>query len=203
MIDLSKLSEYLQLFKELSLEDAKFFFTLTRQRHLKAGELYVQAGEMHRKVAHVKSGLMRAYIIDENGEEATLFFRKEDQQVAPYDCIFADKPSRMFLEAFENTTLIEVDYDKLQEFMHRHPQYEKARKHFHQKLLMESFLRLENFILYPPLQRYQKFVKEQPDLAQRVPDKYLDQYFRYYPGLFKPHTQAHKTKGQKLTIVNF
>jgi hypothetical protein len=53
MIDLPKLNEYLQLFKELTLEDAKFFFTLTRQRHLKAGELYVQAGDMHRKVSHI------------------------------------------------------------------------------------------------------------------------------------------------------
>lgn len=196
MIDLPKLSEYLQLFKELTLEDAKFFFTLTRQRHLKAGELYVQAGEMHRKLAHIKAGLIRAYIIDDNGEEATIFFRKEEQQVAPYDCIFADKPSRMFLEAFENTTLIEIDYDRLQEFMYRHPQYEKARKHFQQKLLMESFLRIENFILYPPLQRYQRFLKDNPDLAQRIPDKYIAGILGITPGSLSRIRKRIKQKGK-------
>jgi CRP-like cAMP-binding protein len=196
MIDLPKLNEYLQLFKELTLEDAKFFFTLTRQRHLKAGELYVQAGDMHRKVSHIKSGLMRAYIIDENGEEATIFFRKEEHQIAPYDCIFANKPSRMFIEAFENTTLIEVDYDKLQDFMARHPQYEKARKHFHQKLLMESFLRIENFILHPPLPRYQRFVKDNPDLVQRVPDKYLASVLGITPGSLSRIRKRIKQKGK-------
>ncbi len=139
---------------------------------------------------------MRAYIIDENGEEATIFFRKEEHQIAPYDCIFADKPSRMFIEAFENTTLIEVDYDKLQDFMARHPQYEKARKHFHQKLLMESFMRIENFILYPPLQRYQRFVKDNPNLVQRVPDKYLASVLGITPGSLSRIRKRIKQKGK-------
>jgi CRP-like cAMP-binding protein len=195
MIDIAKINEYLQLFKEFSLDDAKFFFSLTRQRHLKAGELFVQAGEMHRKVAHIKSGLMRMYIINEDGEEVTLFFRKEDHQIAPYDCIFADKPSRMFIEAFEDTTLFEIDYDKLQEFMHRHPQYESARKHFNQKLLMDSFIRIENFILYPPLQRYLQFVKNNPDLVQRVPDKYIASVLGITPGSLSRIRKRIKQKG--------
>lgn len=182
MIDLPKLNEYLQLFKELTLDDAKFFFSLTRQRRLKPGEVYVQAGTMHKKVAHIKSGLMRAYMISESGEEITLFFRKEDRQIAPYDCIFGDKPSRIFIEAFEDTTIYEVDHDKLQDFMARHPRYEKARLHFHQKLLMETFTRLEDFIMLPPLQRYQSFVKQNPDLVQRVPDKYIASILGITPG---------------------
>ena len=182
MIDLPKLNEYLQLFKEFSLDDAKFFFSLTRQRKFKPGEIYVQAGVMHKKVAHIKSGLMRAYIINEDGEEVTMFFRKEDHQIAPYDCIFADKPSRMFIEAFEETTLYEIDHEKLQEFMVRHPQYEKARMHFHQKLLMECLTRLEDFIILPPLQRYQNFIKQNPDLVQRIPDKYIASVMGITPG---------------------
>lgn len=195
MIDIPRLNEYLQLFKEFSIDDAKFFFSLTRQRKLKSGELYVQAGEMHRKVAHIKSGLMRAYFINENGEEVTIFFRKEDHQIAPYDCIFANKPSRMFIEAFEDTTLYEVDYEKLQEFMARHPQYEKARLHFHQKLLMEAFLRLEKFILMPPLQRYLYFVKENPELVQRVPDKYIASILGITPGSLSRIRKRIKQKG--------
>lgn len=182
MIDLPKLNEYLQLFKEFTIDDAKFFFSLTRQRKFKPGEIYVQAGDMHKKVAHIKSGLMRAYIINEDGEEITMFFRKEDHQIAPYDCIFANKPSRMFIEAFEETTLYEIDHERLQEFMKRHPQYEKARMHFHQQLLMECFTRLEDFIILPPLQRYQNFIKQNPDLVQRIPDKYIASVMGITPG---------------------
>lgn len=195
MIDIAKINEYLQLFKELTVDDAKFFFSATRQRRLKPGEIYVHAGEMYKKVAHIKSGLMRVYVINEDGEEVTLFFRKEDHQIAPYDCIFADKPSRMFIEAFEDTTIFEIDHEKLQEFMARHPQYEKARLHFHQKLLMESFLRLEKFILLPPLQRYQHFVKENPDLAQRVPDKYIASILGITPGSLSRIRKRIKQKG--------
>lgn len=174
MIDLAKLNDYLRLFNGFTVEDAKFFFsTLTKQKALKAGEVYIYAGDLHRKMAYIRSGLMRAYMIKENGEEATLYFRKEDGQMASYDCVFDNKPSRMFIEAFEDTIILEVDYDRLQEFMDRHPQYEKARKFFMQRLLMESFTRLESFILFSPEERYLNFIKANKELEARVPDKYL------------------------------
>ncbi len=174
MIDLARLDDYIKLFKGFTIEDAKFFFsTLTKQKTLKAGEVYVHAGDLHRKLAYIRSGLMRAYMIKENGEEATLFFRKEDGHIASYDCVFENKPSRMFIEAFEDTVILEVDYDKLQEFMERHPHYEKARKFFLQRLMMESFLRVESFILFSPEERYQNFVHQNKELEARVPDKYL------------------------------
>jgi len=174
MIDLTKLKDYLMLFKGFTVEDAKFFFTtLTKQKSLKAGEVYVRAGNLHRKMAFIRSGLMRAYMVKENGEEATLFFRKEEGQMASYDCVFENKPSRMFIEAFEDTEILEVDYDKLQEFMERHPHYEKARKHFMQRLMMESFLRVETFILLSPEERYLHFIANNKDLEARVPDKYI------------------------------
>lgn len=174
MLEPAKLNNFLTLFKEFTIEDAKFFFsTMAKSKTLKAGDIYVQPGDMHRKVSHIKSGLIRAYMINESGAESTLFFRKEDQQIAPYDCIFNNTPARMYLEAFENTELFEVDYDRLQDFLERHPRYEKARKHFIQQLLMESFLRLESFVLLSPEERYLEFMGKNPMLLQRVPEKYI------------------------------
>jgi CRP-like cAMP-binding protein len=173
MIDMTRLREYLNLFAEFTLEDVQAVFSLTRKKTLKAGETLVNAGDMYRKLCYIKSGLMRAYIINSRGEESTLFFRAEDQHIAPYDCIFDNKPSRFFIEAFEDTVLHEIDYEVLQKFLERHPRYEKARKYFLQKLLMENLLRVESFILLPPKERYMQFVKENPQLVQRVPDKYL------------------------------
>lgn len=182
MIDLHKLAEYLSVFKELTMEDVKFFFTFTRQRHFLPGDKFVAPGEMQKKVAHIKHGLMRAYMVTEDGEEITLFFRKEDQQIAPYDCIFANTPSRMYIEAMEKTTVYEIDHEKLQAFLDRHPRFEKVRRHFHQKLLMETFKRMETFILLPPQQRYLTFVRDNPSLVQRVPDKYIASVLGITPG---------------------
>lgn len=174
MIDLAKLNDYLMLFKAFTVDDAKFFFsTLTKQKSLKAGEVYIYAGDLHRKLAYIRTGLMRAYMINDNGEEVTLFFRKEDGHMASYDCVLENKPSRMFIEAFEDTQILEVDYDKLQDFMDRHPRYEKARKFFMQRLLMESFNRLESFVLLSPEERYIKFAADNKELTERVPDKYI------------------------------
>lgn len=174
MIELYKLTEYLQLFKEFSMEDAKLFFSsLSKTKTLKAGEIYVAGGDMHRKLAHIKKGLVRAYMVDDEGNEKTLFFRKEDQQIAAYDCIFKSEPSRFYIEAFEETTVIEIDYDQLQSFMERHPQYEKARRHFIQNLLMETLTRIEGFVLLSNEERYLDFIARNPGLVQRVPEKYI------------------------------
>lgn len=174
MIELYKLTEYLQLFKEFSMEDVKLFFSaLARSKTLRAGEVYIAAGDTNRKLAHIKQGLVRAYMVNEEGVEKTLFFRKEDQQIAAYDCIFKNEPSRFYIEAFEETVIIELDYDQLQAFMERHPQYEKARRHFIQNLLMETLTRLEGFVLLSNEERYLDFISRNPGLVQRVPEKYI------------------------------
>ena len=51
---------------------------------LNEGEVFVKAGERTHKAAIVIQGMMRNYIVNDNGEEITVVFATEMQVIAPH-----------------------------------------------------------------------------------------------------------------------
>ena len=111
--------------------------------------------------------------INEKGEEITTMVRWEDQFFSSHDIILHNRPSRFYYQALEKTELLVIDYDLAQEIMKRNPKLEQGRKHFLLGMLKESIERVESFTLHSPEERYMEFIKEKPDIVNRVPDKYI------------------------------
>jgi len=173
MLDTEKLNYYFGIFKNLEMKDLSAIFNLVKIKKLKAGEILLQQGEHYKKISYIKKGLIRAYLIKNNGDEITTLIRWEDQFIASHDCILFDEPSRFMYQAIENTTLFEVDYDIAQNFIAKNPKLELGRIHFLRKMLGESILNNETFILLTPEERYLKFIKDKPNIMNRVPSKYI------------------------------
>ena len=173
MLDTEKLNYYFGIFKNLELKDLTAIFKLVKIKKLKAGEIFIKEGEYYKKISYIKKGLIRAFLIQENGDEITTLIRWEDQFISSHDSILFDQPSRFAYQAIENSTILEVDYDIAQNFMTKNPKLELGRIHFLKKMLGESILRVETFILLNPEERYLKLTKEKPDIINRVPSKYI------------------------------
>lgn len=173
MLDSNKISYYLQLFKELDLEDLFRLFSVAREKKLSIGEVYIPINANTRKLTYIKEGLIRAFHLKENGEEVTVLLRWEDQFFASYDTILFDKPSRFSYHAMEDTILLEADYDLFMEVLNKEPKFSKAKDFFLLNMLGDSMISLESFILLNPEERYLKLLQEKPNIIQRVPNKYL------------------------------
>lgn len=173
MLDTEKLNYYLGIFKNLEMKDLAAIFNLVKIKKLKAGEILIKQGEYYKKLSYIKKGLIRAYLIKNNGDEITTFIRWEDQFVTSHDSVLFDETSRFMYQAIENTILFEVDYDILQDFIAKNPKLELGRVHFLRKMYGESILTIETFILLTPEERYLKFIKDKPNIINRVPSKYI------------------------------
>ncbi|MCB0665188.1 MAG: Crp/Fnr family transcriptional regulator [Saprospiraceae bacterium] len=173
MISAEKLQLYFKIFRGLSLVDLQSIYHLVQKRQLAVGEIFIQTDSLQRKMAYIRKGLIRAYTINEKGDEITMMLRWEDQFVASPDAIIRDQPSRYQYEALEPTELLQIDYDGLQEVLKKNPSYEQVRRHFLLKMLGESLDKVESFILLNPEERYLEFINKKTDIVNRVPDKYI------------------------------
>lgn len=173
MIDADKIKFYLGLFKDLKLNDLMQLIGMAKTRHLAAGEIFIKQGALTSKLVYIKKGLIRGYTIKENGEEATIILRWEDQFTASHDNIILRRPSRFNYQAVEDTTILELDYDAAQQLFDKNPRFAEARNFFILNMLADSMARIEAFILLTPEERYQRLLKEKPDIVKRVPDKYI------------------------------
>ena len=173
MLTQDDINFYLTVFKELGLSDIIDLVKLAQTRKLKAGEIYIPEGSNTKKLAYIKSGLIRAYALKENGDEITMMIRWEKQFVASLDCVIFNKPSRYIYQALEDTVLMEVDYHQAQQIVDKSPKLSSQRQVFLLEMLGQAMDRIESFVLLSPEERYLKLVHEKPNIANRVADKHL------------------------------
>jgi len=148
-------------------------FAMTRQVKLDANGIYIREGDRERRLAFIEQGIMRAYMVKPNGDEATLFLRWENQFIASHETIIQRKPSRFIYRALEPTTLMEIDYDVLEDVLKTHPEYEPLRNFFLMRMLSESLAMIESFVTLSPEERYRNLLAERFNVVNRVPDKYI------------------------------
>ncbi len=166
----------LQLLSELTgllPADATPLFKMMRPVKLEAGEAYIREGDTSKRLAFIERGIVRAYSIKQNGEEATLFVRWDGQLIASHDTIIHQKPARFIYRAVEPTQLLEMDYDVLESVLREHPEYEPLRNHFLMHMLADTLHAIEAFVLLSPQERYEQLVANRPEIVNRVPDKYI------------------------------
>lgn len=173
MLNPEEINFYINQFKGLELTDVFELFKLSQTRKLAAGEVYIAEGSNYQKLAYIKKGLIRSYLLKENGDEITLMIRWENQFLASHDSIIHQRPSRFTYQALENTVLMEIDYHKAQPIIDHSSKLSKTRNNLLLQMLSDSMYRVENFILLSAEERYLKLVQEKPDIINRVPDKYL------------------------------
>ena len=148
-------------------------FAMTRQVKLDANATYIREGDRERRLAFIEQGIMRAYMVKPNGDEATLFLRWENQFIASHETIIQRRPSRFIYRALEPTTLMEIDYDVLEDVLKTHPEYEPLRNFFLMRMLSESLGMIESFVTLSPEERYRNLLAERFNIVNRVPDKYI------------------------------
>ena len=153
--------------------DTQPLFEMTSQVKLNANEAYIRVGDTQRRLAFIEKGIMRAYKIKDNGDEATLFLRWEGQFIASHDTIIHHQASRFIYRALEPVTLMQIDYDVLEDVLKTHPKYEPLRNFFLMQMLAESLKMMESFVTQSPEERYRNLLAERFDVVNRVPDKYI------------------------------
>jgi len=173
MLNTEDIHLYSSVFKALKPYDMVELARLAHTKKLKAGEIYIREGSVSQRLAYIKSGLIRAYCLKQNGDDVTLMLRWENQLVASVDSVILGKPSRFIYQALEDTVLMEVDYQKVKPLIDKSPELAVSSNSFIMHMLGQAMDRLEGFVLLSPEERYLKLVNEKPNINNRVPDKYL------------------------------
>ncbi len=173
MIDLEKLKQVFPFINELNADEVFGFLEHTSVLKLNAGDIFLKQGSRKSNIYFVKEGLIRSYLVNEKGEEITNRLRYENQVMSCYEIDLLNEPSRFNLQALEPTELIVMEVKTMQQIVHGNPKLEPGLRFFMNSSLVQALTVVDDFMLLSPEQRYLKFVKEHPELLNRVPNKYI------------------------------
>jgi CRP-like cAMP-binding protein len=173
MIDLEKLRAFYKFGRNLTINDAQSLLQAASTRSYAVGDYLIKEGSHKKEVFFIQKGIIRSFRINEKGNEITTLLRWENQIIASPDVILFDQPSQNYVEALEETKVRVLDYDVLQDIVSANPKLDANRKYVLQQMLKEALGRIDTFVLMSPEERYLAYVDQNPEIVNRVPDKYI------------------------------
>jgi CRP-like cAMP-binding protein len=100
----------------VSISDQEFDDTISffKEKRLQKGDHFVKQGEICRHIAYTNEGLLRTYYFNDKSEEITSCFCIKNAMTSSYKSFINQEPSKLSIQALENTQLLLIDYEQLQ-----------------------------------------------------------------------------------------
>jgi CRP-like cAMP-binding protein len=165
----------------LTEAEARFFLGLLKLKKLRRKQLLVVMGEVSRVEHFVTQGCLRAFTIDEKAQEHILQFAVEDWWISDFGSFLTGQPADRYVEALEETTVLQLGYEGLQELYQQVPKFER----FFRLKLQNAYLSFEHRVTWAisksAEERYLDFTKRYAYLEQRVPLYMIASYLGFTP----------------------
>lgn len=171
-----KLKEYLikkAVFSEAEIEQMLACF---HEKRIKRKQFIIQPDFVARHRSFIVQGALRAYVIDENGNDHTIQFGIEDWWISDYNSYVFQKPATMFVEALEDSLILQIDYETEKNLKASGYVFETVFRVMAERSAAYQQRRVIASLLLSAEARYDEFVQQYPEVAQRLPQYALASY---------------------------
>jgi CRP-like cAMP-binding protein len=140
---------------------------------LKSKHFYIHANTIQKEIGFVFSGLLRAFYVDKDGKEISVNFILEGKYLTHYSAFITQTPCKYYFQCIEPSIIVNLSYKHIQEGYNKFPNLERYGRLVAEEVLKVQQKRIESFLFENAETRYLEFVKENPDLFNRVSLSYL------------------------------
>ncbi|MFL5742169.1 MAG: Crp/Fnr family transcriptional regulator [Flavisolibacter sp.] len=152
-------------------------------RHFKKKQTILAAGEVEEYLNFVTRGLVRKFY-KKGKEEINTQISTEGHIIHAQESFHSRTPSEYVIEAIETTTLVSITYENLEKlYAGSHKMERLGRLVITFTMVIKDRWQM-NMIRLTPRERFLDFVHKNPELLQRVPQKYLASYLNIQPETF-------------------
>lgn len=176
--------QYLNKFIQLTDEEFQGqIIPYVKIRRFGKKETVISAGEVENYFNFILKGLVRKYYKKGN-EEINTQISFEGHIIHSQESFHSRTISEYFIETIEPTAFVSLSYDDLEKI------YASSTKLEHLgRLVITSTMVLKDrwqmqLVKLTPRERFIQFVNKNPELVQRVPQKYLASYLNIKPETF-------------------
>lgn len=147
-------------------EEREFVDGLHQNLILEKGDFFVRQGQMNHRIASIERGVIRGFVYDDENEVTIHFYQEGDVISGNF---IPNVVATVNLQAIEKTTLSMANFSEVMENVNKntvvtdiiHRSFEKMNRQLQSRLV--SFSNLDS------TERYKLFLKEYPNLINRIP----------------------------------
>ncbi|MDQ8011828.1 MAG: Crp/Fnr family transcriptional regulator [Flavobacterium nitrogenifigens] len=170
------LIKHLQDRIELSEEEANLFVSNFKIKKIKKRQFIVQPDFVAKHRNYVVEGALRAYVVNDEGQEHTIAFAIEDWWISDYNSYIYQQPATMFVMALEDAVLLQIDFETEAKLKMANPKFETFFRITAERTAAFFQRRIITNLTSSAEERYEKFITQFPLIANRVPQYALASY---------------------------
>lgn len=165
----------------LSARETRAIAPLLRPFTVPEGGWLLRAGERAELSYFVLKGLVRELYVSEDGVEHTRVFVAEGQVTGSLLDLLSAEPSVTHIQALEPTSGLSLPYRELDQLSQTEPGIERLLRRTAETLYLRKARREHAMLALTATQRYQQWLREQPELDARVSRRHLASYLGVTP----------------------
>ncbi|WP_310557446.1 Crp/Fnr family transcriptional regulator [Flavobacterium sp.] len=172
----NNLHQFLINVTPISEKDFENGFQYFRKIILKKGEYFVKENTICKQIAFINFGSLRIFYSNENLEDTTSCFCTENNLTSAYKSFIVQEPSKLSIQALEETELWVITYDDLQKLYVESPIWGKIGRLIAEReyIGMEKYASVLNNETAKI--KYLRLMNEQPQIIQKVANQYIASY---------------------------
>lgn len=161
---------------DTELKELESMQVLARFKFLKKGDYIFTAGDMPPISVYVKSGILRHYVTDNNGNEKIIQFFMEEAFFDDCGSYVNNQPIDYHIQAIEDSEIIYFYLDDLKAIADKSPVIERVGVKIAAAFLDNHREHVTLLMKFSPEERYKYLLTNKPELVQRLSVTHLAQF---------------------------
>lgn len=154
------------------------------------GDVVLPEGETCRHMYFVEHGMVRQYYY-KGGRDVTEHFSYEGRIVLCIESFLKQEPSRLIVEALENSRLYGIPYNKLHELADKNKEIELLFRRILEHMLISSQVHADSQRFENASERYVRLLNTKPEILLRAPMLHIASYLQMQPETLSRVRAAH------------
>ena len=168
-------------FIDLNDEEKALYKSLLKKGTAKRKEFVIRPGEIAKYEYYVTKGCLKVYSLDRNGYEHVSMFAIEDYWTGDMASFTLLQPSTYFIKALEDSEFLMLSKENFERLFKEAPKFERFYRILYQRSLVSYIKRTNQGISLTAEERYEIFLREYPQIANRITQKDLAAYLGITP----------------------
>jgi CRP-like cAMP-binding protein len=160
----------------LSDETWSAILPLFNEQWLPKNQYFIRENEIARKIAFLESGVVRAYFINQEGQEYNKQFFVGPSSIGGYSSLLTGKTNLIPQQALTDCKIYSCDFHALTGLYSKFGELETLARKMAEYYFIEKEKKELEIVLLDASQRYRIFQNEFPTLEQLIPQYHIASY---------------------------
>jgi CRP-like cAMP-binding protein len=147
---------------------------------LKRNEYLKIQGSIDTNIYFVQSGSLKKFIVNDF-EEQIMCFAYENELIVSIDSFLTEKPSEFYIQALKKTTVKVISKEAFYDFICKSERNNKIWTQILEDIIIKQIEREKDILENSPKKRFDRVLKRNPFLFQKIPNTHIANYLRMSP----------------------